>query len=59
MALFLLIIGIVVLVADFTFPGARLRGHGPLGPGQAMLGPGQAMTAITKPGTDSAAGTVR
>jgi hypothetical protein len=48
--LYLLVIGVVVLLADFIFLGACLRGRRPAG---------ETMTAITKPATDTAAGTVR
>jgi hypothetical protein len=50
--LYLLIIGVVVLVAGLIFLSARLRGAD-------APRPGETMTAITKPAADSAAGTVR
>jgi hypothetical protein len=50
--LYLLIIGVVVLLAGFIFLGGRRRGAD-------AARPGETMTAITKPATDSAAGTAR
>lgn len=50
--LYLLTIGVVVLLAGFIFLSARRRGAD-------AARPGKAMTAITKPATDSAAGSVR